>query len=473
MVKEFIFPDVGEGIHEGKIVKWHAKVGDQVKADVTIVEVETDKAIVELPSPATGTVLKINHAEGETVKVGEVLVVIGSPGESISTSGPSDLSSSVARPSAAQQSPVDLAFKEPDSSVAQKQISAPFSVPREETKPPMPGSTQTGPIASAPLFASTTEISTVGIVLPGQILATPSTRKLARDLGLDISKVRGTGPAGRITAEDVRSVASGSAPSTPSAISSSSALEQTRPAMSSVSVSVSGSDQRIPLSGIRKVISDRMVYSKTHIPHACGMDFADVTSLVDFREHEKKTLEARGIKLTYLPFVVKACALALRKFPYLNSSFDEQKQEIVIRKDINIGIAVDTSEGLIVPNIKNADQKSILQIAWEIEHLASLARERKLKVEDMRNGTFTLTNIGSVGGFFSTPIINPPEVGIMGVHRIKDMALVVDGKVEPRKVLGLSLCFDHRVVDGAMATLFMNEVKQYLEDPALMLLSMV
>lgn len=413
MPKDFIFPDVGEGIHEGKIVKWHAKVGDFVKADSTIVEVETDKAIVELPSPATGTVLKINHQSGEIVKVGEVLVVIGSKDESLQ----SDLKS--------------------DSQVSQTVL----------TKPDP---------------SSITTITSSGS--NRSVLATPSTRKLARDLGIDLTKIKGSGPNGRIIPEDLKSdsvqVSPSFSPQIPTASKPTTSL-------------ISSSDQRIPLSGIRKVISDRMLYSKTHIPHACGMDFIDVTKLVQLRESEKKILEEKGIKLTYLPFIVKSCALVLRKFPYLNSNFDESKNEIILKSSINIGIAVDTPEGLMVPNIKNADQKSVVQIAKEIESLASLAKERKLKLDDMKEGTFTITNIGSVGGFFSTPIINPPEVAIMGVHRIKDMALVIDGKIEARKVLGISLCFDHRVVDGAMATIFMNGVKEYLEDPNLMLLSMI
>ncbi len=413
MPKDFIFPDVGEGIHEGKIVKWHAKVGDFVKADSTIVEVETDKAIVELPSPATGTVLKINHSAGETVKVGEVLVVIGSKDESLQ----SDLKS--------------------DSQVSQT-------------------------VLPKPDLSSIATIASSGPTL--LVLATPSTRKLARDLGIDLTKIKGSGPNGRIIPDDLKQ-----APGhTISSVSSQNSDSLKMP-ISQLNIA----DQRIPLSGIRKVISDRMLYSKTHIPHACGMDFIDVTKLVQLRESEKKTLEEKGIKLTYLPFVIKSCALVLRKFPYLNSNFDDSKNEIILKSSINIGIAVDTAEGLMVPTIKNADQKSVVQIAKEIESLASLAKERKLKLEDMKDGTFTITNIGSVGGFFSTPIINPPEVGILGVHRIKDMALVIDGKVEARKVLGLSLCFDHRVIDGAMATLFMNAVKEYLEDPNLMLLSMI
>ena len=216
-----------------------------------------------------------------------------------------------------------------------------------------------------------------------------------------------------------------------------------------------------------------MVYSKTHIPHACGMDIADVTKLVEVREKEKKNFEPKGVKLTYLPFIVKAVAIALKEYPKFNAHFDEEKGELIIRKQHNIGIAVDTPEGLMVPVVKDVDKKSIIEIANDIEHLAEMARQRKLKLDEIRGGTFTITNVGSVGGMYSTPIINPPEVAIMGVHRIKDMALAVKDKVKVRKAMGISMCFDHRVADGAEATLFMNVVMKHLEDPGLMLVDMI
>lgn len=397
ILKEFRFPDVGEGIHEGTIVKWHVKEGDVVKADQKIVDVETDKAVVELPSPANGTILKINFHEGTQVKVGETLVVIGEPGEK-------------AAPQAAQPKPA----------------AAP-AAPQAKPEPAKP--------AAAPTEA----------------LAAPSTRKLARELSVDISKVKGTGPAGRITDEDVKAAAGTAQP-------------QVRPEITKTAEG----DIRIPLSGIRKVIAERMLYSKTHIPQACGMDIADVTRLATIREKEKRVFEG-SVHLTYLPFVVKACTVALKKYPSLNAHFDNDANELIAKKDINVGIAVATPDGLIVPVIKNADRKSIIELAAEIERLAALAREKKLKLDDVRGGTFTITNVGSVGGLFSTPIIDPPQVAILGVHRIKDMALVVENRIEARKGMGISMCFDHRVADGAVATEFMNVVKQHLEDPDLLL----
>ncbi len=392
IVKEFKFPDLGEGIHEGTIVKWHVKPGDRVKADSTIAEVETDKAVVELPSPATGTVLSLNFKEGEGVKVGEVLLVIGEEGE-----------------------------KAPPAVQKKKQEKKTVAVPRP--------------------------------------LATPATRKLARELDVDLAAIRGSGPAGRIMDEDVRKAAQGEIPKVPEAKAPKVVSEE--------------GEERIALTAMRKVIAERMTYSITHIPQACGMDFVDVTSLVEVRGKEKKNFEPKGVKLTYLPFIVKACAIALKKMPEFNAHFDEAKNEIVLKKRFNIGIAVDTPDGLMVPVIKDVERKSIISIAKEIEALAKLARERKIRLEDLRGGTFTITNVGSIGGMYSTPVINPPEIAIMAVQRIKDLPLVIGGKVVPRKVMGISLSFDHRVVDGATATEFMNIVKKHLEDPDLLLVDMV
>ncbi|MFH1785119.1 MAG: dihydrolipoamide acetyltransferase family protein [Candidatus Micrarchaeota archaeon] len=391
MASEFRFPDVGEGIHEGVLVKWRVKEGDSVKADQILAEVETDKAVVELPSPFTGTILKLNFKEGDGIKVGQVLVVVGEQGEKI------ELKEEIIR-------------------------------------------TETQPITETHAEHA---------------LATPSVRKLARELGVNLSEIHGTGTAGRITEDDVRNGPT----SVPKVIEKTPELKTEE------------GDIIIELSHMRKVISERMLYSKTHIPHACGMDYVDVTKLTELREKEKKVIEARGVKLTYLPFIVKACGIALHKFPEFNAHFDNEK--IIVKKQLNIGIAVETPDGLMVPVIKNIDKKSIVEIAQEIEHLAVAARERKIKLEEIKGGTFTITNVGSVGGMYSTPIINPPEVAIMGVHRIKDMPLVIKEKIKARKVMGISLCFDHRVNDGAKATEFMNEVMKHLEDPDLMLVDMI
>lgn len=423
---EFKFPDVGEGIHEGRVVKWHFKEGESVKADQTMVEVETDKAVVELPAPAAGTIIKRNFKEGEVVKVGEVLVVIGE-GTEAGGAGEAKKASAAAPVKAHAEAPV---------------------------------------IAPVPMHP----------------LATPAVRGIARELGVDLAKVRGTGPSGRISEDDVRKAAGGRPPETRGAAEAGRAKAavagalppvQDRPPMRAPKVLQLEGDERIPLTPLRRIIAERMAYSKRNIPHACGMDFVDVTKLSEIRDKEKKAFKPKGVKLTYLPFIVKASAIALKEYPRFNAHFDSERNELVIRKQHNIGIAVDTPEGLTVPVVKDVDRRSIIEIAQEIEHLAETARARKLRLEDISGSTFSITNVGSVGGMYSTPIINPPEVAIMGVHRIREMPLVIGGKVKPRMVMGISLCFDHRVADGAEATMFMNTVMKHLEDPDLMLVDMI
>lgn len=465
-MKEFKFPDVGEGIHEGRIVKWHVSEGDTVKADQVLVEVETDKAVVELPSPYNGIVRKINFHEGTMVKVGEALVAMEDTGGAPGVKQPAAKTAQPPQPPAAAEFPAATPLTPAEESVPE--TLQPFLTARQE-----------------------------------RILATPATRKLARELGVDIAKVSGSGTGGRITDEDVRRATGkmpaaglqfqtpGSGqPETPKAgtgavagarstVAPRTAEQIPMPAppksaeVPLVQVHPETGDVRIPLTGWRKAISDRMAYSKSHIPHACGMDFVDVTALVRLREKEKQIFEPRGIHFTYLPFVVKACVVALRKFPSFNAHFDAERNELVAKKSVNIGIAVDTPDGLVVPVIRNADERTMVDIAVEIERLAGLAKERKLHLDDIKGGTFTITNVGSLGGFFSTPVIDPPQVAIMAIHRIRDMPLVVEGRVEARKVMGISMCFDHRVVDGALATEFMNVVMKHLEDPDLLLVDMV
>jgi len=418
MAVEFKFPDVGEGIHEGTIVKLLVKVGEKVKADQPLMEMETDKAVVELPSPASGTILSINHKEGEKVNVGEVLVTIGEEGES------------QAAPVKEEKHPIHKAVEKVVAAVSPK---PPSSEPENR------------------------EPETVH-----RPLASPATRKLARELGVNLELIQGSGPGGRILSEDVRSKASGKVAT----------REGTHVMVKEEKITITPGtgDKRIPLTGLRKTIADRMSYSKSHIPEAVGMDFANVTRLVAIREREKIKAQKQGVHLTYLPFIISAVVIALKKFPKFNANFDEEKQEIVLKSDYNIALAVDTEDGLMAPVLKNADDKSMLDMAREIEELAQKARTRKIQLDELRGGGFTITNVGSAGAMYSVPIINPPQVAIMGVHRIKDMPVVHKGKVVPGKVMGLSLAFDHRVVDGAEATYFMNEIIKHLEDPELLLL---
>jgi len=294
-------------------------------------------------------------------------------------------------------------------------------------------------------------------------MALPSVRRLARELGVDLSGIKGTGMAGRITEEDVRRAKGGGI------------LEKmkiTKPVTTPQVVKkydMYGYIEHVQLKGIRKATAKRMSEAVRTAAHVTHMDSADVTDLVGIREREKIDAEKEGIKLTYMPYIIKAVISALKMHPYLNASMDDEHEEIILKKYYNIGVAVDIGDGLIVPVIKGADKKSIMELAKEIFELAKKAEERKLDMADLKGGTFTITNIGALGGIYATPIINHPEAAILATGRIRDMAVVKDGKVVSRKILPLSLSFDHRILDGAEAAMFMNDVIKRLEDPEILL----
>jgi pyruvate dehydrogenase E2 component (dihydrolipoamide acetyltransferase) len=418
MAVEFKFPDLGEGITEGEIRKWLVKVGDTVKQDQSLAEVETDKAVVEMPAPAAGVILSLSHKEGEVVKVGEVLAVIGSAGES------------PAAPSAPAAAPAEA---------KRQSVSVVGELPTEEI---MVSSRQAAPAA----------------VASAEVKAVPAVRKLAKDLGIDLAKIRGTGPDGRITEEDVRG-ASKPAP---------------RPAEGKKGVpkfDLYGWVDRVPIKGVRKVTAKHMMESQEKVAAVTAMDDADVTDLVALREKLKEVAQTeRNVKLTYMPFIVKAVVQALKAHPLLNSVIDDENEVILVKKYWNVGIAVAIDEGLVVPVVKAADQKDVFGLAEEIKSLADLARDRKLDLADMKGGTFTITNYGIFGSTYGTPIINYPEVAILGTGRITEMPVVRNGQIVVRKILPLSLTFDHRAFDGAEAGRFMMDLKKYLENPELLLL---
>jgi pyruvate dehydrogenase E2 component (dihydrolipoamide acetyltransferase) len=432
MAIEFKLPDIGEGVHEGEIVSWLVKEGDVVKEDQPLVEVMTDKATVEIPSPAAGTILKLGGKEGEIVKVGSVLVVIGNKGESASSSADGK--------AAAQKSP--------------QAAQAAFA----KTLPPAASSPATA-VAPAP---------------QGRVLATPATRKLARELGVDIGQVRGSGPAGRVMDDDVKSFAQGggvAAPAAPTrapsvAPSPMAASPSTKSAPPSVRPRVAmGTEERIPLRGIRKRISDHMHYAKTTAAHFTFVDEVDMSQLVKVRSDLKAIAEKQNVKLTFLPFIVKACVGALKKHTYLNASIDYEKEEIVLKSYYNIGIATATDQGLIVPVVKGADQLSMVEIAAEIERLSNAAREGKIALDDIQGGTFTITSLGALGGLFATPIINTPESAILGIHEIKKRPVVIDNEIVIRDIMNIALSFDHRLIDGHVGASFAKDVKAFLEEP--------
>lgn len=374
-MKEFKFPDLGEGIEEGRIVKWFVKEGDFVKEHQAVGEVETDKATAEIPSPFEGTILKINFKEGDTVKVGEVLFVVGEKGE---------------------------------------------KVYRGRTSVQFKAAGAVGYLEEA---------------LESEVLATPAVRKLAKDTGIDLSKIKGTGPGGRITEKDLPAAKKPE-------------IKKKR------KYDLWGYVDYVPLNNIRRVTARHMMEAWLRAPQVTMMAEPEVKELIAFREKEGKKAEKKEIKLTFLPFIMKACWLAMKEFPLLNSSFDEEIQEVIVKKYYNFGVAVDVGgEGLVVPVVKGVDMKSIYDIAKEIVEVADKARKKKLDLQDMRGGTFTITNYGSLGGVFATPIINYPEAAILGLGRIRDQKFP------------LSLTFDHRILDGAYAVRFLNSVSNFLQKP--------
>lgn len=411
MVYEFRLPDVGEGIAEGEVVKWLVKEGTEVNENQPLVEIMTDKVNVEIPSPKRGTILKLMAKEGQVVKVGEVLLAIGEKSEQ------------------STQSTVPQIAQTPQTKPLPKSVSKEVSVT----------------VSSEVKFPEK----------PHEVLATPATRKFARDLGVDILLVQATGAGGRITEQDVQR------------------FKQLGRTTAQVAVQVTtprGNEERIEFRGIRRKIAEHMMKSKEMTAQVTHVDEVDMTEIVQLREKAKISAEKRGLKLTYLPFIIKALIPALKQYPYLNATLDEEKAEIVLKRYYNIGIATDTEQGLVVPIVKDAEHKSITQLASEIEMLGEKARTGQLALDEVQGGTFTITNVGGIGGIFATPLINYPEVAILGLHKITKRPVVKDGQIAIRDMTYISLSFDHRVLDGAMAARFVTIIKQYLEDPKLLLL---
>jgi len=437
MAFEFKFPDIGEGLTEGEIVRWLVKEGDEIKEGQPLVEVETDKALAEIPAPRTGVILKILAKEKEVVKVGQVIVVIGEKGETLAAALP--------KPSVGVVGELEEA---PEEAPAVAAKATPRKAPEE-----IPSRAEVGKETAKPAPAKPVPVSE-------RALATPAVRALARELGVDINKVQGTGPEGRVLEKDVRQAAEAKAKP----------AEEVKEIKKVRKYDLYGSVERIPLRGVRRSIAKAMVKSKYTAPHVSAMDDADVTELWQIREKEKKVAESKGIKLTILPFIIKAVVTGLTDHPYLNATLDDENEEIVLKKYINIGLATDTPEGLMVPVVKLAKEKSIFELAQELTQLTEKARNRTIDLADLKGGTFTITNYGAVRGTYGTPIINYPEVAILGVGRIQDRPVIRDEKVVVRKILPLSISFDHRVVDGAEAARFLNTVILRLEDPDLILL---
>jgi 2-oxoglutarate dehydrogenase complex dihydrolipoamide succinyltransferase (E2) component len=422
LVYEFKLPDLGEGVAEGEVLKWMVKEGESVKEDQPLVEVMTDKVNVQIPAPRTGTISKILAKEGDIAKVGQTIVVIDDG-------------------------------------------SAPPATP--PTPLPAPQQAPSLPPQSPPITPSL------------DILATPATRRLARELGVEIGAVRGSGTQGRITDDDVRRAASppprtvAQAPVVEAQEQRAPPQEPRIPPQAPAAPAQGSKEEVVPLRGMRRTIAEHMAKSKQMVAQVTHVDEADLTDLVLLREAFKGSAAKRGVRLTFLPFIIKALVPALKEFPYVNSSLDEASGNIILKKYYNIGVATDTSQGLVVPVIRDVDSKDIFDLAGEIEKVAVRAREGQLTLEDVKGSTFTVTNVGAIGGLFATPIVNYPEVAILGLHKIAKRPVVRGGRVEVRDMTYLSLSFDHRVFDGAYAARFATRVIEILQDTKKLLAEVV
>lgn len=431
-------PDIGEGVTEGEVVRWLVKEGDTITHDQPLVEVMTDKATVEIPSTSDGKVTKIVAKEGQVVKVGGSLLTVDGVAASKSNGNKSA-----------------PAPKAPEA-------------PRAMTAAPRPTST----LSAVPAAAGTEMYPPSA---NANVLATPSTRRYAREAGVDINLVRGSGPVGRVTRDDVaRATQGGTTTNGNRGIGAvAAARPQYAPVYTPSTLIPQGTEERKPFRGIRRKIAENLVHSKQTIPHFTHVDEADVTALVAWRSRMKEVAESRGVKLTYLPFVMKALVATCREFPNFNASIDDAAGEIVIKHVFNVGFAADTPEGLLVPVVKNVESKNLLDVGHDIVVLAEKARAGKLAPDDMKHGSITVTNIGSVGGLYATPIINPPEVAIIGIYEIQKKPVVRNNEIVIRDMMNVSATCDHRLIDGAQAARFLKKFISRLENPDSLLLEMV
>jgi pyruvate dehydrogenase E2 component (dihydrolipoamide acetyltransferase) len=433
-MQEFKLPDLGEGMHEAEIVQWLVKPGDTIKLDQTMVKVETDKAVVEIPSPVAGRVTEIRVQDGQVAKVGDVLVVFET-----STNGGG-------------------------STPSQDSTAIPVTTQPASTPSPSP----------AAQTATTKQ----------RVLAAPAVRKLAFELGIDLAQVTPSNPNGRVTIEDVRAYAERAkaasiSPESPAPAAERGEVEQIAPqaapaiAQKAEQPVTPAQDERQPLTGLRKRIAEHMERSWRTIPHATAFDEVDGGALAALRESLKPVAEKHGVRLTYIPLFIKLLIPLLKEFPIFNASLDEERCEIIYKRSYHIGVATATPEGLLVPVLRNADRLTPLEIASNLERLVEGAKKRTLSLPELSGSTFTLNNVGSFGGSSGTPIINYPEVAILAVGRLQDKAVVRQGAVIVQPLIPLALSFDHRLIDGAMAGAFLARFKELVENPQQLMLDMV
>ena len=418
-MQEFKLPDLGEGMHEAEVVEWLVKAGDTVKLDQTMVKVETDKAIVEIPSPVAGRIGEIRVQDGQVAKVGEVLVIFETSASSTGSSTRDDASSKTAVASSA---------------VKPSNASTPLAAPEVPTSPKK------------------------------RVLAAPAVRKLAFELGVNLDEVVPSHPSGRVTLEDVQNFANHS--KTEDLLPEAATVGAGQPATPTTL------EDRQPLTGLRKRIAEHMEHAWRTIPHATAFDELDGSELIALRKALQPSAEQRGVHLTYMPLLVKLLLPVLKEFPIFNASFDEERREIVYKRSYHIGLATAAPEGLLVPVLRDADRLTLIAIAAELERLFEGARKRTLLLRELSGSTFTLNNVGSFGGGSGTPIINHPEVAILAVGRLQEKAVVQQGAIVARPMMPLALSFDHRLIDGAMAGAFLGRFKALVENPQQLMLDM-
>lgn len=484
---KFEFPDTGEGVTEGQFLEWKVEVGDTVEEDQVVGEAETDKAVVEIPAPADGTVEELKASPGDNIEVGDVIMILDTgDGEEVEETGGEDTDEQEESPEEqdkeqekveiepeeteqdtgdtlhggdvlalpkvrklAEEKGVDLASIKTGEMITEEEViaAAEGSEPSEKPETEDSGQSSEEPVPEEEDSEET------GAETPEDVMATPAVRKLAREKNVDIGALDGSGRGGKVTREDVIEVAG----------------ESSTDKQDSSAVDIEGKEHREDMSQLKKTVADRMAESRFTAPHVTHFDTADVTELVELREEKKEKVDAH---LTYLPFIMKAVQLAMNHHPELNSELDEEDDSIVLKGHYDFNIAVDTERGLMTPIIREVDDKNVVDIAEEVGEKAEKARSGNITPEEMENGTFSITNVGAIGGEEFTPIINYPQAAILGIGKIQDTAEVVEGEVVPRKTVKLSLSYDHRIIDGAKAARFMNTVIENLEDPENMILEL-
>ncbi len=450
MPRELVLPELAESVVEGEIVKWLVAEGEHVEEDQPVVEVMTDKVTVELPSPFAGVLETQLVAEGDVVAVHAPIARFADEAVGAQAAGATETPS----PTADLVQPEKVADDDTDDDKDDGDARSLFRASKDDVAEPVyqvtRPDTRSEPERKAGPY--------------GRPLAVPAARKLARELGLELSAVAGGGPNGRIRVDDVRRAAEQSAAPTPN-------MNMPKAPAYKTPAGYAGLEERVPVRGLRRAIANQMVASHLQTVRTLHVDEVDATELVALRSRLKPLAEKRGVKLSYLPFIMKATVAALKAFPVVNSSLDEAASEVVLKRFYNLGLAVATEVGLVVPVIKDVDKKSVLEVAQEVNTLAAKARDGKLAPEDVKGGTFSVTNIGSLGGLFSFPIINVPEAAILGVHSIKKRPVVLpDDTIAARQMLYLSLSFDHRIIDGAEAAQFTSHLIELLTTPESLLL---